>query len=558
MITKIINNILTNGVDVDSTLQDDINAWNGRFVEKDGKIYRIKYTADNQRSYGDPWDLTTTDSTNYAAFTSAWNTFKAAHGSENFFTDGSNSITVSNVSIATNGKVQLVWEIYNATIELEETSGDEGYIIKTYMPANRIQACDTPMDLFAIPYSDNFIISTAVDAETGDVDPTGDIKMSKQIALQAAISLAQAGDNVYDIQILPYFPNPELIDAGEIIDEQFIVPSSTLTEDKHYNYIYNDQNAKIGIMFWSRTSTFTVDIDAQVTLANTNALTLKVSDTCDLFRLTSPNYAGSFEFSLAKSGGRITQFNADCTYKPYTPYIHVTPYLSGLYGENFNTIDDARGLICGGDFSITKIVNQWQQYELQNKNYQAIFDRQIQNIDVNNKIAMEQQDWKNQQGVINMVGGIATVSGIAGFGKTAIANPLITDLGAIKETGWLRRSQEETKDYTKDMYGYNLGNIQALPNSLSKTTALTNNNKIFPFVEYFTCTEAERNAFKDKIKYNGMSIMKISTLNAYSTSTDYDKVYVKGQLIRLDNINDDFHVADAIYQETLKGFYIPQ
>lgn len=157
-----------------------------------------------------------------------------------------------------------------------------------------------------------------------------------------------------------------------------------------------------------------------------------------------------------------------------------------------------------------------------------------------------------------MVGGIATVSGIAGFGKTAIANPLITDLGAIKETGWLRRSQEETKDYTKDMYGYNLGNIQALPNSLSKTTALTNNNKIFPFVEYFTCTEAERNAFKDKIKYNGMSIMKISTLNAYSTSTDYDKVYVKGQLIRLDNINDDFHVADAIYQETLKGFYIPQ
>lgn len=563
-----VQNILTNGVDFGSSTQDDINAWNGRFVEKDGVVYRIKYTV-GPRTLGDPWTIAA-NSSYYSAFTTEWNSFKTAHAGEVFFRDGNNTISVDNVSIVTNDKVVLAWEINEASVILEETAGDEGYIIKTYMPATRIQACDTPMDLFAIPYSDNFTIYTQVDAETGDPIETGAIKMSKQVALQAAISLGQAGDNVYDIQVLPYFPNPELIEDNEIINEQFIVPYTNLTEDKHYNFIYNDDNTKIGIMFWSRKSVFTVDIEEQLTLADTNPLTLKTSNTCDLFRITSPNYAGSFEFSLAKSGGRIEKFNADCTYKPYSPYIHVTPYLAGLYGENFSTIDDARGLICGGDFSITKIVNQWQQYELQNKNYQAIFDRQIQNLDTNNAIAMEQQDWKNMQSVFGgILGGGAggAVGGLKSAGPYgAIAGAVLgtaygtamSEIGAINQTRWLQRAQAETKDYQTDMYGYQLGNIKALPNALSKTSALTNNNKLFPFVEYFTCTDAEKNAFKDKIKYNGMTVMKVGTLNNYANSSDFDRVYVKGQLIRLDNINDDFHVADAIYQEVNKGFFIPQ
>jgi hypothetical protein len=55
-----------------------------------------------------------------------------------------------------------------------------------------------------------------------------------------------------------------------------------------------------------------------------------------------------------------------------------------------------------------------------------------------------------------------------------------------------------------------------------------------------------------------MTVMKVSNLSNYASSDDFDKVYVKGQLIRLENINDDFHVVDAIYQEVNKGFYIPQ
>lgn len=576
-----INNILSNGEDFDDTTQEIIENWNGRYFKRNGTIYQIKYEQTRGRYMGPEWQIK--GGSTYA--TEIVNEFGSSVSSAGgtFFAGNSSNINSSIMRISQASSNQdfckLSWEIYEASVSFVEVPVDVGDKIKAYIPATRIQACDTPMDIFAIPYSDNFKIYTSVDAETGDPDPSSLITMSKQVAIQAAITLAQAGSNVYDIQILPYFPNPSMVsnisDPDEVYDYEGYIYNQTwintglFTQDIHFNYFYNTSNAPIGIIFWSRTSTFSTDINEQISLSDTNPLTLKLSDGCDLYRLTSPNYAGSFEFSLAKSGGRIEKFNADCTYKPYSPYIHVTPYLSGLYGENFNTIDDARGLICGGDFSITKIVDQWQAYELQNKNYQAIFDRQIQNMDVNNQIAMEKANFQGVAGILtgSLGGGIGgAMSGakagpygaIAGaVGGTAMGTAL-SEIGYLKDMDWLRRQQTETKDYTMDMYGYSLGNIKALPNALSKTSALTNNNKIFPFVEYFTATEIEKNALSDKIQYNGMSIMKIGTLNNYSISSDFDKVYVKGQLIRLNDIADDFHIADAIYQEVYKGFFIQQ
>ena len=157
-----------------------------------------------------------------------------------------------------------------------------------------------------------------------------------------------------------------------------------------------------------------------------------------------------------------------------------------------------------------------------------------------------------------MVGGLATIGGIASFGKSAIANPLTTELGAVKETDWLRRAQQETKNYTIDMYGYQLGNIQAMPYSLSRSEALTNNNKLWPIIEVYRCTDLEINNLVNKLGYNGMTIMAIGKLDDYKVSPDFYKLYLKGQLIRLENLSDDFHVADAIYQEVNKGFFITQ
>ena len=87
-----------------------------------------------------------------------------------------------------------------------------------------------------------------------------------------------------------------------------------------------------------------------------DALSRKLANECDVIRLVAQNYSAIFEFSPAKSGG-VDGFLADCTYKPWSPYIHILPKLKGLYGDNFVEIDDARGLICGGDMSLSQLSN---------------------------------------------------------------------------------------------------------------------------------------------------------------------------------------------------------
>lgn len=105
-----------------------------------------------------------------------------------------------------------------------------------------------------------------------------------------------------------------------------------------------------------------------------------------------------------------------------------------------------------------------------------MFDRQIKNIDITNDI--------NKMGVIAdaiaapFTGGVA--GGIAGakFGPYgAIAGAAVGVIGG-GVTGGLDAANafklmEENRQYAIDMYSYNLQNIQAIPTSLTKTSALT-------------------------------------------------------------------------------------
>lgn len=286
-----------------------------------------------------------------------------------------------------------------------------------------------------------------------------------------------------------------------------------------------------------------------------DALSRKLANECDVLRLVAQNYSAIFEFSAAKSGG-VDGFLADCTYKPWSPYIHILPKLKGLYGDNFVAIDDARGLICGGDMSLPQLSNAWANYQLQNKTYQEMFDRQIKNMDVQNDI--------NRQGAIAqllaspVIGGASLAAAgaqMGGVNGMAIGAGIGATVGAATSALDYRntlRMMEENRQYKIDMYGYNLQNIQAIPTSLTKTSALTYNTRVWPFIEYYTCTDAERSALKDKMKYNGMTIMKIGKLTDYLLGED--KFY-KGQLIRL-NINVDSHMAYEIYNELNKGVYL--
>ena len=316
--------------------------------------------------------------------------------------------------------------------------------------------------------------------------------------------------------------------------------------------IKDDNDKNIGAIVWCSSCTRIFDIDEGISVSS-NAINRKVESECDMYRLCSGNYQGIFEFNAAKGYG-VNGFRVDCTFKPFNPYIHVIPKLGGLYGANFAEFKDARGLICGGDFSLSQMSNEWANYELQNKNYQNIFDRQIQNMDVNNSIA-------KQEAAIGAISGIisSTASGAASGMKKgpggaiagAAAGFATSAVGGILDYANLVKRQEEAKSYATDMYGYNLGNIQAIPTSLAKNSALNANTKIFPFVEKYTCTDTEKQALRDKMTYNGMTIMKIGTMSSFIGTG-----YFKGQMIRFNNLKEDTHMANAIYEEINKGVYI--
>ena len=312
---------------------------------------------------------------------------------------------------------------------------------------------------------------------------------------------------------------------------------------------------------------YTVELSMNIrTNRDYTPLELKVANEGEFMRLTSPNFNGMFEFKLSKFNDGIHSINIDCSYKPYSPYIKLNPDFSGLYGSDFN---DSTGLILAGDFSLSTLSDPWINYQLNNKNYQQVFNRQIENLDVNNQIAQEQLQFNNTVGLLTgttggAVGGAMTgakagpYGAIAGAAVGGLGGGLLAAAGAQMNQDWLNRQQAEAKSYAIDMYNYQLGNIKALPATITKSDPLTYNNKIWPILEEFSCTEVEKELVSNKIRYNSMNIMAIGRLAEYSLSNELDKVYVKGQLIRNDEIADDFHIIDAIYQEVNKGFYVPQ
>lgn len=412
----------------------------------------------------------------------------------------------------------------NATAKLYQIQLTQLYAeAQVTIDQDRAHLEDSPYDMFCIPYSDDLVIkNNGVDYCTAN----------KSLALSIATEIGkQTGSgNVYDIQLLPYCPVQRAIQANGDFD---------IVNEK-YDVITNSGGSTLGVIIWCDNSSFTFDISNEITVTNP-----KVENQCDLYRLVSPNYNGQFEFNLAMNGG-ITKFNVDCSYKPFNPYIHINPDFGLLYGSDFN---DARGLICGGDFSLPQVSDPWANYQLQNKNYQAIFDRQIKNMEVKYKYQNLSQLISGSIGAI----GTGVTTGVLAGGPFGALSGLASIGGMLTDYYFNRQLQNEAIDYTKDLFGYNLGNIQALPDSLTKVSPFNPNNKLFPFLEYYTCTPTERQAFENKIKWNGMTVMRIGTIQEFIRN---EETYIKGQIIRLLDINEPTNVLNEIANEINKGVFI--
>lgn len=389
-------------------------------------------------------------------------------------------------------------------------------------PEARYHLEDQPYDMFAMPYSDDLAIYK---------NGTKLFNANKSIAVNISTQIAAAtgSANVYDVQLLPYCPVRYCI----LADGTFDIKTAKV------DYVQDKDKNNIGVILWATTSSFTVNINKEIVSSDP-----KIENLVDKWRLCSPNFNGQFEFSVAMNGG-VDYFNVDCTYKPFNPYIHVNPNFKKMYGQDFN---DARGLICAGDFSLPQVTNAWADYQLNNKNYENIFNREIQNLQV-------QQKAQQIGDIASTIGGMfsgAAGGGLLGVGG-AIAGGLFSAGAGALDVGINEKLRAEALDYKRDMYGMQLGNIQALPTNITKTTAFTYNNKIFPILEHYTCTDEEKTALTNKLKYNGMTVGRIGKISDYLANANDQ--YIKGRIIRIEGVSDDFHYYKAISDEIYKGAF---
>ena len=397
---------------------------------------------------------------------------------------------------------------------------------------------DEPYGILAFPYKD--VVSwMRIKANNEYIEDDLALKIIRDMTKDGI----GASNKVFDVQILPFCPITTLKPKNRIFFSNF-----DLTNDlKSAQYtIIKDSNNNMGTFVLHPTkSKFTNNIKVTVNIEN-----VKFENQCEFYRLCSPNWASIFEFNAARNGG-VSYINIDCHYKPYQPYIHLNPDFKMLYGQDFN---DARGLICSGDFSISSISDAFEQYALNNKNYQEMFNRQIENMDAEFDIAQKYTLAKSAAG---FVGSGASAIGGAALGHPAAAAGGIIGMGTSALGGYLALNEQkdryrESKDYTIDQHYFNLQNIKAKPDTLTKVSAYNNNNKIFPVLEKYSCTDEEKAIFLEKIKYEGM------TINAIGKIIDYigiEETFVKGRMIRLNDLDEDNHYAQEVIKEIALGLY---
>lgn len=392
--------------------------------------------------------------------------------------------------------------------------------------ANRWKCNDSPLyDLFCIPY-DPLIVY-------GEVGKT-DVQFSVQLATSLATNATAA--KCFDVQLLPYCPIQDYVIAmGN-------VALAVADEGKGWQKIKDTNNKLKTIILYPTKSNISFRIDQSIDCAS-NAIDRKVNSECDVWRMVSPNGAGAFEFSPEKNNG-VIGFDVDITYKPYNPYIHIAPAFNGLYGQDFN---DFRGLTLGGDYSFGTLNSAWANYELSNKNYQATFNRSVEHMDYNHKLQMLQSGLGAVASAVNVGVSAASMSpmGAAGAGLASIG-------AGIADQVLLQKQHNEASDYQKDIFQFQLGNIKAMPTTISKSSALVSNNKKLPYLEYFTATDDEKAALRNNITYSSMSVGTIGTIASYQTGS---RQFIKAVLVMLPDIKEDTHMAQELYTELAKGAY---
>ena len=407
----------------------------------------------------------------------------------------------------------------------------------TFKKSNRA-LYDAPYKMFCIPV-------TADEAVVKVGDNT--VLTTKDKMLQIAASIATGlGSNLYDIQLLPYCPIENQFEV--IYTEQNGIEYLGGTVDLDYT-VMTDNETPIGYIFWCPRASFTTTITTNYIqypqLNYNNPLEFKVGNESTYMRLVAPNYANYEDINYFMNYG-IDYINIDCTYKPITPYVKLNINYKGLYGKDF---DNNRGLILGGDYSLPIMSDAWVNYQIQNKNYSNIFDRETQHLEYQHK-------WQTAAAITGAITGTAQGALMGNFlGKKngGVAGGIVAAATGALDIAQTVVGFHESMDYRRDNYEMQLQNIQAIPQGLVKTSAFNYNSKMWPMIEIYHCTDTEKELLRNKIRYSGMTINAIGKLSDYLNPSG--ETYIQGKVIRIDS-GDEYHLTKEINNELNMGVYI--
>lgn len=415
-------------------------------------------------------------------------------------------------------------------------------------------------DAFAIPVlEDDYYFYTRDDSGVEQLNFGSNDYNSAFVMAQEILDVKE---EALDLQLVPYCPLPldwvyeippnAQTGAGKI---QFRIPDGT----QHINWtlIANAAAVPKNVIFFLSRTEFNTIIPFNDPTDYSSIEKIKECNQLDTWRICSGDYSSVFEFNPARNES-VTYFEVDCKYKPYQPYIHVAPNFGGLYGNDYN---DTRGLVCSNtNYSVSRLTDAWESYERTNINYMNSFNRQIEHMDV-------QRQYQRIGEGVNMISG--TMSGTASGAMTGFmmggGNPLAAAAGAaiggaaslaggIADVYLSEQMYRENKKYTVDQFNYSLKNIRALPSTLVATGAQNPNNKVYPMLEIYKCSDIEREAYRQKLKYNGWSIGVI-TSDVSEYIDPQDDTYFKGQVIYTP-IEGASHELSEFATEIAKGIII--
>lgn len=333
-------------------------------------------------------------------------------------------------------------------------------------------------------------------------------------------------DNLYDIQLIAYKPESTKATTTQI-------------------------GSRLVTLNWIETfvTNYTCPVNYN---PGTGPNNIKYHGMTDTMRVVAPDSSASWDFTPVKAG-ITSNFNITVSQdlEPYATQYFITTTLGRMYGGNPQY--NSQGLRYQLSCSIPHATSQWASYKTNNVSYQNVFNRQIENAETMHGYDMAE-------------GGLSAITSAAG---TAVAGSLVnpalgigggiaSGVAGIIDQFLAEGKFQESLDYTKDQYAFNMTNIQSRPNTYSGGSVFQPNNSIFAKIELYEATTDEYDAWSKYETYNAWTLGKITTLNTMKTNaTTYSAIstFVKGYLCRC-SLHEDAHFTNELNNELQRGVYI--